>query len=157
MTQNRINRSAVLQYLTTSTSSLVTCSTATPADDTIPQNTEGNEVLTLSITPTYSTSRLEIIFVAPFIKDANNGSAVVALFQDSTADALSALAQGVTNTLGGILVLRHYMTSGTTSATTFKIRVGPGANSLYINGSSAGARLLGGVSSTRLTIVEYLS
>lgn len=161
MTQNAINsKNPVLQIVTSSTVDVVTCSTAIPADDTIPQQgTEGTEVLTATITPKYADSILEIIFSSQISNDANQNNVQVALFQDSTANAIAAhsflpgsLAAGSQATVG---LLRHVMTSGTTSATTFKIKVGPDANTCYVNADSTGTRLMGGVSSTRLTIVEY--
>lgn len=160
MTQNSINTAHTqLQSVTTSTASVVTCSTNIPYDDTIPQNTEGDEVLTLAITPTYSNSILEIWFDGLVTKDTNAGSVQVALFQDSTANALMAQAYMLTtNTTGrsDTASLRYYMTSGTTSSTTFKIRIGSAANTCFVNGDNAGNRLMGGVSSTRLTITEYI-
>ena len=53
-------------------------------------------------------------------------------------------------------VLKHYMTAGTTSATTFKVRIGrtdSHSNPFTINGYN-GARKFGGVSSTSITIME---
>jgi hypothetical protein len=50
--------------------------------------------------------------------------------------------------------LMHYMTSGTTSSTTFKLRLGNNsANTTSFNGKN-GARKYGGVSSSSLTIME---
>jgi hypothetical protein len=157
MTQNRINKShTVLQVVTAATAEVVTCSTAMPADNSIPQNGEGDEVLTLAITPTYANTTLEIIFVGIITKDANAGRSSVALFQDSTASALAARSISSPASRGSNLLLKHYMTSGTTSSTTFKIRIGPAANTVYVNGNTSGTRLMGGVSCTRLTIIEYL-
>jgi hypothetical protein len=128
-----------------------------PNDNTIPQNTEGTEVLTLAITPKFSTSTLEIIFSAPCIQSGiGSGGPTVALFQDSTANAIAGQALNAASTRSHTGVLRHVMTSGTTSSTTFKIRVGANANTCYINADSSGNRLDGGVANTYLTISEYL-
>jgi hypothetical protein len=159
MTQNAINsKNPVLQIVTSSTVDVVTCSTAIPADDTIPQQgTEGTEVLTATITPKYSDSILEIIFSSQISNDATQNNVQVALFQDSTSNAIAAhsFLPGTTGSQATVGLLRHIMTSGTTSSTTFKIKVGPDANTCYVNANSTGTRLMGGVSSTRLTIVEY--
>ncbi len=60
-----------------------------PYDDTIPQITEGLEIMTVTITPTNATNRLRLEFNGSFgISSA--GSVSVALFQDATAGALAA-------------------------------------------------------------------
>ena len=138
---------------------VTTCSTQIPLDDTIPQNTEGDEVITVTITPTSASNRLRIEFDAPVVANgANNVSFAVALFQDSTANALAAGAQG--SAPGGTanqLRLTHEMAAGTTSATTFKIRCGPcSATSLVLNAGvgGAGTRVFGGVAAVRLRVSE---
>jgi hypothetical protein len=133
---------------------LVTGTTTTPVDDTIPQNTEGNEVLTAAITPTSAATKLLIEAIVLLSPDAL-GDVTLALFQDSTANAL-AVVNATQRHAGDNMVLsfRHYMTSGTVSATTFKIRAGQsGAGTLSVNGAG-GARIFGGVASTTLTITE---
>jgi hypothetical protein len=158
MTQNRVNSTRVLlQRVNTSTSSLVTCSTTIPADDTIPQNTEGTEVLTLAITPSTTTTTLVIDYSSPTIQtDAGSQNITVALFQDSTANALMAQSCLVGSNRSTTAELRYIMTSGTTSSTTFKIRIGSSAGTAYVNGGAAGTRRDGGVSSANLMISEYL-
>jgi len=158
MTQNVINTSMVLsQRVFTSTGALVTCSTTMPNDNSIPINTEGTQVLSLSITPRSATSTLVIDFssVATLAGGASGGPST-ALFQDSNANALAARCIQATSYLSKEIIFRHIMVSGTTSSTTFYIRVGANSGTLYINGSTAGARLDGGVSNTILIISEYL-
>ncbi len=48
------------------------------------------------------------------------------------------------------------MTSGTTSATTFKIRVGQNSGTFYVNGAPGGTRVFGGVASSTIIIKEYI-
>lgn len=158
MTQNKINSKRVFsQKVTTSRTDAVTLSAIIPADNTIPQQSEGTEILTLSITPKTTTSTLLIEFTSPVTKDANKGSITVALFQDAGANAIDAgcmyvVAANVTQ----LAALRFVMISGTTSLTTFKIRMGPSSNSAYLNADSSGNPVMGGVSETRLTITEIL-
>lgn len=129
-----------------------------PFDDTIPQNTEGSEYLTATITPTKSTHRLVIEAVMPLSANAAV-TAVVALFQDSTAAALAATA-GTIPAADYMLpvVLRHEMAAGTTLATTFKIRAGRGgaSNSIILNGTTP-ERKFGGLSACRLRITEVVA
>jgi hypothetical protein len=136
---------------------VVTGSPIMPLDDTIPQNTEGFEVITCAITPKSASNLLVIIANVPmghYVTEQNGG---MALFQDTTAGALAAVpasprAYGsMTNTL------IHKMTAGTVSETTFKIRVGPATSGTWYVNSVPGAtgRVFGGVCSTTLTILEY--
>jgi len=145
----------VVQSVSTNTTATVDCSTVLPGDDSIPQNTEGTEVLTLAITPKSATNILEIEF-STYGTVAATRFAQAAMFQDATVNAISATTMhSDSSEAWGNALLRYRMVSGTTSSTTFKVRVGcNAAGSFYINGSSGG-RSLGGVASTYLTIKEY--
>lgn len=128
--------------------------TAIPDDDTIPQNTEGAEWVTVSITPTSASNRLKIEAFMSCVTGSTSAALIAALFQDSTAGALAVSAE---SPVAGDNVLQislsHEMAAGTTSATTFKLRAGPGSGTMYVNGNSGG-RKFGGVSSVRLTVTE---
>ena len=124
----------VLQYKSAEYTTRTSVNIAIPFDDTVPQNTEGTEIITLAITPTSTSNKLVIEFFMPFWDADSVRIGTVALFQDSTADALAvgAAANAATNyaiQLGMI----HIMDAGTTSQTTFKIRVGPNAGTMYLN------------------------
>lgn len=124
-----------------------------PLDNTIPQNTEGTEFFTLSITPTSATSKLLIQVGA---QTAPTGAAwiTIALFKDSIANALSAAStyQNV-STGANTQSLSYYMTAGSTSTTTFKLRYGITGGTAVINGTG-GTALFNGTSSTYMTIME---
>jgi hypothetical protein len=126
-------------------------------DDTIPQLTlEGTPITALNctITPRSATSTLEIMVVLMLSTDVSTNNIVAALFQDSTADALAAAYAKVENNLEGVtLTLLHRMTSGTTSATTFKVNAGGTAGAVTLNGSNT-ARKLGGVLKSWMTVKE---
>jgi hypothetical protein len=149
--------SEVVQVVHTQTGAVSTTSTTIPFDDTIPQNTEGAEFMTLAITPT-NTNNLLYIDVDIFATTTNSVFTIVALFQDTTADALAATGSfQPTSTAGQAIHLRHKMTAGTTSATTFKVRLGPhAASTLTFNGQSGG-RIFGGVAASTITITEVLA
>ncbi len=141
------------QYSTVATGDVATGTTVLPADDTIPQNTEGDQFMALSVQPKSATSQLIIDVVV-------NGSGTVsglacALFQDSTANALAATA--VTIPASGNVAqmrLRHVMTSGTTSSITFKVRAGCTASGTFTLNGSAGGRLFGGIYNSSIVITE---
>lgn len=124
-----------------------------PDDDTIPQNYEGNQVMTLAITPTNAANKLKIDVV---VHIANNGGGwpnVAALFQDSIQSALacSFCSNDTNQTIP--LKFTHFMTAGTGVATTFKIRVGASGGGCTVNGRSGGRRYGGRVASS-ITITE---
>lgn len=147
----------VLQVVNYNTGAVATGTGTIPSDDTIPQNTEGDQYMSLAITPLFSTSKLVIEVVGQFSNAAGGGRFMMALFQDTTANALAASTQGFFDANKPFMLsLIHYMTAGTTSSTTFKVRAGTlsvAAGTTTFNGS-AGARLLGGVSSSSITIWE---
>lgn len=61
-----------------------------PLDDTIPQNTEGDEYMTLAITPKSATNILVIEVTGILANATAGGNMQGAIFQDTTADALAA-------------------------------------------------------------------
>lgn len=130
-----------LQCVTSVTSSVATGTLLIPDDNSIPQSGEGDQYMTVSITPKLATSLLVIEAV---VYGSNSGAndTTVALFQDSTANALAAVASyNATATARMTVPLMYSMTSGTTSSTTFKIRAGgSGAGTFTFNGVSGGVR-----------------
>ena len=124
-------------------------------DDSIPQNTEGAEFMSVAITPISATNTLRIDVVAMVTESGTPQGRTVALFQDSTAGALAAMGgDNSTTSDGTAITFTHWMTAGTTSATTFKVRAGPnGTGTLTFNGISG--RLYGGVMASSITITEY--
>tara|TARA_B100002019_G_scaffold149358_1_gene128534 strand:- start:1172 stop:1750 length:579 start_codon:yes stop_codon:yes gene_type:complete len=125
---------AVLQVVSAEYTTRTSVTTAFPFDDTVPQNTEGTEIITLAITPKSTSNKLVLEFFLPMWDADTVRVGTVALFQDSTANALAAAANiNATNTYSTQLGLAHVMDAGTTSSTTFKIRVGPNAGTMYLN------------------------
>lgn len=150
-----ISSGKLVQYVNSSSAAVATGTTTIPYDDTTPQNTEGDQYLSVSITPTNASNKLLIIVNAVVAHSAAGGRLIKALFQDSTANALNAVVQGYDSAnKPETIPLIHYMTAGTTSATTFKVRIGSDqAGTTTFNGSSS-ARLMGGVMGSSITIME---
>lgn len=125
-----------------------------PEDDTIPQNTEGTEAITVSITPKSASHVLVIEADLHVSASVASSRTTVALFQDSTADALAAITD-LSASANDMAVMRlvHRMTAGTTSETTFKIRYGVNAGTAYLNSAGGSARF-GGVLLSRLSVTE---
>ena len=148
----------VVQVVNTTNTTMSSGTTTIPNDATIPQKTEGTEFMTLAITPTSATNKLIIQSIAHGSVNANTINHIMALFQDTTANALCTVATlNPTSTASTTLNLQHYMTAGTTSATTFKIRIGPHTTGTYVlHGYVSGGNNLyfGGVSEASITIWE---
>ena len=145
----------VVQIVTTHISAVVTGTGTIPHNDTIPQNTEGSEFFTLAITPTSASTRL-IIDVVYSCSSSIANRITGALFQDSTANALSCAAVFESSaSVFHTTSFSHNMVSGTTSETTFKLRIGQiSAATITLNGRG-GARLYGGTFASSMTITEY--
>ena len=141
------------QTVSFETGALATGSTIMPADDTIPQITEGDQYMTLAITPKSATSKL-IIEVQWNGAMGNANTACVALFQDSAPNALAANMLYFPGAVNMTMPIRHVMTSGTTSATTFRVRAGPAAAATLSFNGYLGNRLLGGVYASSIVITE---
>lgn len=115
----------VVQQVDTLVSAGTTGTTIIPRDNTIPQNTEGDQYMTLAITPTSATNKLIIETMSYLSSSANNATIAAALFQDTTANALAADDGFQPAATGAVLVpVYHSMVAGTVASTTFKIRAG---------------------------------
>lgn len=131
--------------------------TTIPLDNTIPQITEGSEVLTVTLTPTSATNKL--VFTITLTYSVTSGKyGIAALFQDTTANALYAGILGYGDSPKGTTTLTYTMVAGTTSETTFKVRAGLNASSgsdrLYINGDNTINPFFGGVSVSSIIVTE---
>ena len=125
-----------------------------PLDDTIPQSSEGAEAVTVAITPTNSSNYLMIEAGGMFTNSSSTTCVILALFQDSTADAIAASGHPVSsasNANSGSIT--HRMAAGTTSATTFKLRFAGQGGTTYRNGTSSN-RLFGGRTNSWITVTE---
>ena len=127
-----------------------------PNDDTIPQNTEGAEIQTVTITPGSASNRLRVEFAGFFGSGTSVGYVGAAMFQDSIANALTGAINTANDNVAFIpLAFSHEMAAGTTSPITFRIRFGPGsAITAYVNQNGAVARKFGGVMACRLRVTE---
>lgn len=144
-----------VQCVGTNYSAVATGTTRIPYDDTIPQNTEGDEYMSQAITPK-RTSNILVIEVTALFSDTATNQIQMALFQDSTANALAATSAYQSQATGALnMKLTYRMTAGTTSSTTFKVRAGgSAAGTTSFNGQS-GARKFGGITVSNITITEY--
>lgn len=142
----------VIQVANYTTGAMTTINTVIPNDNTIPQITEGTQVLSLSLTPKKANSKLKITVCT--VKSCSGGIAMfTALFRDSTSDAIAVSVQsdagaGYTNTNTFVA----FVNANTTNPTTFTVRLGSGGT-ITLNGSG-GVGTMGGVCPSSITIEE---
>tara|TARA_R110000824_G_C14734321_1_gene626681 strand:+ start:27 stop:524 length:498 start_codon:yes stop_codon:yes gene_type:complete len=143
---------SVVQIQVVQTGTFAEGTTVIPFDDTIPQITEGDEYMTLAITPKLSTNRL---FIHAVVSGSGNatGDIIAALFVGTTANAL-----GVSDDYDvsrGQMIINYSMIAGTTSALTFRIRAGRSeSGTFYFNGYHDSNSLFGGTYLSSITITE---
>lgn len=155
ITNDKQAAGVTVQTVSTNYANLATGTTIMPFDDTIPQITEGDIYMAQAITPKSATNLL-VIEAKMMVSNSVAAKFVsMALFQDSTANALSAVAfYGQTATEAESLTLTYVMTAGTTSQTTFQVRAGgENAGTTTFNGV-AGARRFGTAAKSNITVRE---
>ena len=145
----------LLQQVHTQTGAVNTGTTIFPEDDSIPQNTEGDEYMTLSITPKSATSVINIE-AHVFYSNTNSTRAGLGLFKDSDADALAFTSNFIDDlTSMSNMQVFYSETSGNTTARTYKVRCGniQTAGTFTFNGQS-GNRKFGGTVLSTIRILE---
>ncbi len=147
----------VVQIQRTQTGASSTGTTTVPFDDTIPQNTEGNELMTRAIT---QSSAANLIGINATVMTASSAasSMTVALFQDTTADALAVVNHDPANANFLVTIpIAHALRAGSTAPTTFKVRAGQAsAGTLTFNGN-LGTRKFGGAAASYLEAREIMA
>ena len=139
-------------------SAVATGTTVMVLDDSIPQNTEGDQYMSLAYTPEYATTELEIdvIFNAAN-SQAGNHHIIAALLVDSTANALAVAAQAAENA-GRLcnIKFRYRASTASTTARTYKVRGGGNAAGTTTFNGITGGRIFGGVMSSSIHIKEIV-
>ena len=150
---------AVVQIVNTQDGAVATGTTVMPQDDTTPQITEGDQYMSLAITPKATTNKLKIDVV--WVGDHSNAGSIVtfALFNTDfhATNALAAMTnQQSTNTQPTFF--SHFGTASDfngASATTFLLRVGSAdAGTTTFNGKDSGTQLNNGLMASSITITE---
>lgn len=141
---------AILQVVGASPlSSYTSVSSVIPADDTAPEATEGTEVLTATITPSSTSSKIKVTFSAFVTTGSSTTNPRFVAFRGSTC----VQAQQIEGQTDGAMVALAFIDSpATTSATTYSIRTGVNSGSVRFNGTTE--RLYGGASSANLILEE---
>lgn len=146
----------VIQVANYTTGTMATGTALIPADNTIPQITEGFQVMSLAFIPKRANSKLKITVIT--IKGSSVATGIItALFRDSTANAIGCVWQaspaGYANTNTNTLTV--YIDALNTNLTTFAVRLGAdSASTVTFNGGVTGNSLFGGSLTSSITIEE---
>ena len=152
---SKLGTDAIIQVKNHQDSEVAYTGNTIPNDDSRPLKTEGGEFMTLSITPKSASSKLFIQVVMGGCNTNANAPTFAALFKDDETHSIKAAGQYQSVATGiNTVTLHHYMTAGTTSAITFKVRGGASAGNFTFNGYNNTTRNLGGVSASSITIME---
>lgn len=151
-TVSAIGAGKVLQVVNVQDGAVNSGATTIPDDDTIPQITEGDEYMTLAITPSNTNNKLKIEVTANVSISAGDFFGTC-LFQDATANALAGIYTYLAVNECMAVTFTHYMTAGTVASTTFRVRIGGASGTITFNGKST-ARKYGGVLASSITITE---
>lgn len=137
-----------------STGAYASTSTSIPFDDTIPQDTEGAEALSIAYTPKSATSKLLVSGQAQ-LQCGSNYKCGIALFQNGDADAkATAWGYATTSSWPVSVGCTALISPATTDEITLSMRYGASSSNCYLNGNTS-ARLFGGVSNTYINIIEF--
>lgn len=141
-----------LQIQTATVATYSNITTTIPQDDTIPQSSEGSQIVSVNITPTTTTSRIVITATIP-ITGPVAGKVTLALFNGGV-NAVAAVGTVTANTIGVVNIAFEFF-PGSTTPLTLSARLGEDSGgTIYINGTSGG-RLFGGISKAFIRAIEY--
>jgi hypothetical protein len=127
-----------------------------PNDDTIPQVTEGTQILSAAITPNTTSNKVRVRVHVPCGHDQADIVITVALFLNGGANAIAAVGATNPSNRQTVIPLEFQHVPAATTAQTYTVRIGGSTGStLYLNGlGSAGGRRYGGVSRAAITLEE---
>lgn len=130
--------------------------TTVPEDDTIPQITEGNQILSASITGGSTSNFFEFQISVNFSQSTNAGSVALSLYEDSTANAIATMQTRQTVAgVGNNIHMTYRKSVPDTSAHTYTVRIGnSGAGTIQINSGNASGREYGGAAVCAIRINE---
>ena len=113
--------------------------------------------MSCAITPISATSKL-LIMCNIMCSYSVAATIIASLSVDGTGNALKTVAEYQATATGLVnLSITHMLTSGTTSAQTYRVKIGGStAGTVTLNGQS-GARRFGGVALSSMDIIELSS
>ena len=128
-----------------------------PSDDTLPQITEGTQIMSVSYTPKSITNRIRVRVAINYavITDLTQGIGV-ALF-DGATDAIAASVGFSSGSAVHNIPIEYEYVPGVLTAKTYSVRVGSGNGTpIRLNGT-VGSRVYGGAIKSTLVVEEIVA
>ena len=145
---------AVLQQIRYETSTAVNTTSTIPYDNTIPQITEGTQVMAVTITPKSASSKL-VIDVLGYVGTGNDGGRLVlSIFDSGGANAIATGAAYVGSQEIYPLAVKKVIAS-TGTAKTITVRFGGTGSSVWLNATGNYPLAYGSTLTSSLVITEY--
>lgn len=147
----------IVQRARFSTGALIQGAVITPADDTVPQSTEGSSFLGVTLAPQSAINIVRLHSMAQ-LACATTASMVMALHTTANSSAIAAAKVGIlaANEMRPY-PMAHEQLAGSTNSQTFTLRVGATTTAnVMLNGETA-ARILGGVSNSFIEAHEVFA
>jgi hypothetical protein len=146
---------AVIQIKWNEVNKVASGTTAIPYDNTVPQDTEGDQYMALSFTPKMTTSYLKVDVASHFSNSGNNRIAV-ALFGQWSHSALAVGGSGDDGSADGIenISFTKYLTTATTATLTFSVRAGAAGATTTFNSQGGTSYWGNGSVPSSITISE---
>ncbi|GAT35624.1 virulence protein PGP3-D [Terrimicrobium sacchariphilum] len=145
---------SLIQTVSASVSASSSFSTAIPLDATIPQNTEGTQVISASITPSSSSSKIKVSWSLQLSRQSGTDPDVIAALFSGAANAIF-------STCFELYARQENRTAvyidspSTTSPVTYSVRVGAsGGTTIYLNSTPSLSTLLGATAVSTLFLEE---
>lgn len=147
----------ILQITRANDGAVATGTTTIPRDDTIPQNTEGDQYLSEAITCTSAANAIRTR-VSAMLSNGTAGYVASAIFRDTTANAMAVGAAHPGATARSVMhYVENMILARTTSTVTMKYRAGgDAAGTTTFNGES-GARTFGNRSGSFMECAEIMT
>lgn len=114
-----------------------------PADNTVPENTEGVEIFSQSFTPKNTNSVLEVEVYLQYYCTTTSNNIALALFQSGSSSAFAVAADWVASLTTNTMIVKGYYTPGSVSPITISARVGFNTSStIIVNGNLYGTAMV---------------
>lgn len=149
---------ALLSVVDNRTGTFASGTTQIPADNTTPQITEGDQYMTVTLTPTSAANALHIEALAQLTNSGGTTNRIImALFQDAVANALATAAAQVLGTRVQQLSLTYAMLANLAVSTTLRIRAGgDGTGTTDFNGEGGATSFFNGTFTSYLRVREVM-
>jgi hypothetical protein len=134
----------IVQTLFASYTAISAVTAVIPIDGTVPQNTEGVQILSLTITPKKSTNKIRLRFQGNLSAHTAGASVIAAVFSSNSPNALQATRYAIPSTDQMLpIILECEDSPGAITPVTYTVRVGISAGTSYPNSNGSGSAEFG--------------